>query len=311
MRFVPATIAILLFCINTGALSATGEGTLTSLRSASTVRIIVKQELAYRSPDQYPAVPIQNFELPFGKMASDLFNAAGVRSVGPEATEFDATLTIMAEGMALGITYDLAYTKPWCLIGENLFTGASLRGEITVEVPRMPIYSRSFIARRYPPLCAQLNLGFQSPRNAPFFDVSEWSGSFLPRLMEMIGNIYGASPLITVLEMGNGSMRRAAAQRLGDLGDPAAVEVLVGSLGDRDRLIRRHAIWALGKIGDRRAVIALIKKIRDSDPDVRWFTQWALQKITRQDFGNDQDAWSRWWSEQEAGLTWGPAQNLP
>lgn len=311
MRFVPNIIVVLLLGVNGEALAETDEATLTSLRSVSTVRLIVAQKLTYRSPDQYPAVPIKNFELPFGKIAAEFVNAAGARIVGPKATQFDATLTITAEGLALGATYDPAYTRPWCLIGENLYTGAILRGEITIGVPKMPLYSRSFVARRYPPLCVQLNLGFQSPRNAPFHEIIEWPGSFLSRLTEMIGNIYGASPFLTVLEQGNRLMRRAAVKRLGDLGDPAAVEALVGSLGDRDRLVRRHATWALGKIGDRRAVIALIMKISDGDDDVRWFAQWALRKITRQDFGNDQHAWRQWWSEQEAGLTWGTTQIPP
>ena len=159
-----------------------GETALTGLRSALTVRLIVAQKIAYRSPDQYPAAPIENFELPFGEIAAEFLTAAGARIVGPNATQYDATLTITAEGVALGTTYDLAYTSPWCLIGENLFTGASLRGEITIEVARLPLYSRSFDARRYPPLCVQLNLGFQSPRNAPFDTVIEGWGSFLPKL---------------------------------------------------------------------------------------------------------------------------------
>ncbi len=305
MRFIPTTIAILLLGVNTGVLAATGETALTSLRSASTVRLIVEQKLTYHPPGHYPAVPIQNFELPFGKIAAEFLNAAGVRTVGPNATQFDATLTITAEGQALWTTYDRAYTPPGCLIGEHLYTGASLRGEITIEVPKMPVYSRPFLARRYPPLCMQLNLGFQNPRNAPFYDVIEWSGSFLPRLTEIIGNIYGATPFLTVLETGNVSMRRAAAKRLGELGDPVAGEALVESLGDRDKLVRRHAAWALGKLGDPRAVLALIFKIRDVDFDVRWFAQWALRQITGQDFGNDQQAWRQWWLEQKAGLTWG------
>lgn len=305
MRFVPTVIAILLLGVNTGVLAATGETALTSLRSASTVRLIVAQQLAYRSPDQYLAVPIQDFELPFGKIAAEFLTAAGTRTVGPEATQFDATMTITAVGLALRTTYDLAYTKPWCLIGENLYTGASLLGEITIEVPRLPVYSRSFVARRYPPLCVELNLGFQRPQNAPFHDVIEWPGSFLPRLAEIIGNTYGASPFLTVLEKGNGSMRRAAAKQLGDLGDPVAGEALVDSLGDRDNLVRRHAAWSLGRIGDKRAVLALIIKIRDNNFDVRWFAQWSLKQITRRDFGNDQHAWRQWWFEQEAGLAWG------
>ena len=305
MKFVPTVIAILLLGVNSGVLAATDEAALTSPSSASTVRLIVAQKLTYRSSGQYPAVPIQNFELPFGKIAAEFLDAAGARIVGPKATQFDATLTITAEGQALGATYDRAYTRPWCLIGEDLYTGAILLGEITIEVPGMPVYSRPFVARRYPPLCVQLNLGFQSPRNAPFYDVIEWAGSYLPRLTELIGEIYGATPFLSVLENGNGSMRRAAATRLGELGDPVAGEVLVDSLGDRDKLVRRHAAWALGKIGDPRAVLALISKIRDDDFDVRWFAQWALKKITRQDFGNDQHAWRQWWIEQEVDSIWG------
>ena len=106
-----------------------------------------------------------------------------MRTVGPDAAQFDATLTIRAEGEALETTYDPAYTKPWCLLGKNLYSGASLRGEITIEVPELPVYSRPFVARRYPPLCVGLNLGFQSPRNAPFYEVIEWEGSFLTRLI--------------------------------------------------------------------------------------------------------------------------------
>ena len=89
MRFVPATIAVLLLGVNTGVLAATGETALTSLGSALTVRLIVAQKFAYRSPDQYPAVPIQNFELPFGKIAAEFLNAAGARTVGPNATPKD------------------------------------------------------------------------------------------------------------------------------------------------------------------------------------------------------------------------------
>ncbi len=311
MRTVPTVIVIMLLGGSSGALAAAGKAPLTDLHPASTVRLIVAQTLIYRPPNQYPAVPIQKFELPLGKLATKLLRAAGVRTVGPKAAQFDATLTITAEGQAIKTNYDRAVTHPWCLIGENLYTGASLRGEITFEGPGPAVYGRQFYARRYPPRCVELNLGYQSPRNAPFYDLIARPGSFLPRLTEIIGTVYGATPFLAVLDKGSGQMRRVAAERLGELGDPVAGEALVGSLGDPDELVRRHAAWALGKIGDRRAVPALIFTIGDDDFDVRWFAEWALKRVTGQDFGNDQHAWRRWWFTQKAGLTWGNPQYSP
>jgi hypothetical protein len=302
MKLVATVVAFLILGVNLGALAATGEAALVRLRAATTVRVVVTQQLTYRPAGKYPAIPIENFSLPFDKLAAEFLRAAGVRTVGPDAAQFDATLTIRAEGEALETIYDPAYTKPWCLLGKNLYSGASLRGEITIEVPELPVYRRAFVARRYPPLCVGLNLGFQSPRNAPFYEVIEWEGSFLTRLTEIIRSAYGAPPFLAVLETGNGLMQRAAAKRLGELGDPAAGEALVDSLGDRDKVVRRQAAWALGKIGDPRAVPALIFKIHDNDFDVRWFTQWALREITDRNFGNDQHAWRQWWFEQDTVL---------
>ena len=302
MKLVATVVAFLILGVNLGALAATGEAALVRLRAATTVRVVVTQQLTYRPAGKYPAIPIENFSLPFDKLAAEFLRAAGVRTVGPDAAQFDATLTIRAEGEALETIYDPAYTKPWCLLGKNLYSGASLRGEITIEVPELSVYRRAFVARRYPPLCVGLNLGFQSPRNAPFYEVIEWEGSFLTRLTEIIRSAYGAPPFLAVFETGNGLMRRAAAKRLGDLVDPVAGEALVDSLGDRDKLVRRYAAWSLGKMGDRLAVLALIIRIRDDDFDVRWFAQWALKKITRQDFGNDQQAWRQWWFEQKYSL---------
>jgi len=311
MKIVCTAMAILLLGVSSGAVAASEEAALADLRDAKTFRIVVTQHLTYRPAGQYLALPIENFSLPFDNIAAEFLEAAGVHTVGPDATEFDATLSIRAEGEALQTTYDPAYTKPWCLLGKRLYTGARLAGEITIEAPELPVYNRSFVARRYPPLCVELNLGYQSPRNAPFYDVMEWEGSFLSRLTETVAKIYGPSPFLAVLEMGNGSMRRAAAKRLGELSDPVAGEALVDSLSDRDDGVRRRAVWALGKIGDMRAVPALIVMISDFNFDVRWFSQWALKEITEQDFGNDQVAWRQWWFEQSSSSTWGNVRYPP
>lgn len=306
MRAVNIVAAALFLGLTSGASAATNEEVLTSLRSAATVRLIVTQNYFYRPrpPSQFQPEPIPQFELPIGKLATELLHAAGVRVVGPTAERFDATLTITAEGLARGRMYH-------GIASGYLYVGAELRGEITFEVPGLPAWSRSFRARRSPPLYVELNLGgYQSPRNAPFAQIIEQPGSFLPRLMEIMGDIHGPAPLIAVLEQGNGALRRTAADRLGGLGDSVAGKALVAALEDTDRVVRRQAAWALGKIGDSRAVPALVSKNMDLDLDVRWFARWALQQITHQNFGKDQDSWRRWWSEHGVDSAWGNPEEL-
>ena len=48
--------------------------------------------------------------------------------------------------------------------------------------------------------------------------------------------------------------RWKAAEALGRLGDPDAVEPLIDALWDDDSRVRLKAAWALGQIGDSRAV---------------------------------------------------------
>ena len=50
------------------------------------------------------------------------------------------------------------------------------------------------------------------------------------------------------------NVRRAAAEALGDLGDPQAVPPLIQALGDDWDAVRFAAAWALGKLGDPQAV---------------------------------------------------------
>ena len=65
------------------------------------------------------------------------------------------------------------------------------------------------------------------------------------------------------------SVRRRAAQHLGDLRSRRAVQPLIRLLRDRDVGVRVSAARALGKIGDRAAVPALIELLRDPSRFVR------------------------------------------
>ena len=50
-------------------------------------------------------------------------------------------------------------------------------------------------------------------------------------------------------------MRWNAAEALGRLGDPRAVEPLVDTLWDDDARVRIKVAWALGMLGDPRALV--------------------------------------------------------
>ena len=60
-------------------------------------------------------------------------------------------------------------------------------------------------------------------------------------------------------------MRKAAAEALGQIADPRALEPLIGTLQDRNAFVRRAAAGALGHLGDPRAVDALAAILCDTD----------------------------------------------
>jgi len=74
-------------------------------------------------------------------------------------------------------------------------------------------------------------------------------------------------------------VRRAAAQALGQIGDPQATPALIQALQDKEWVVRGTAAEALGQIGDPQATPALIQALRDEEWEVRRAAAWALKKI--------------------------------
>ena len=87
--------------------------------------------------------------------------------------------------------------------------------------------------------------------------------------------------LVSTLDDRDAEVRKAAAQALGELDDPRAVEALMRALRtDSDAGVRATAAWALGEIEDPRAVPALGDALRgDQDAHVREMAAWALGEI--------------------------------
>jgi len=75
-------------------------------------------------------------------------------------------------------------------------------------------------------------------------------------------------------------VRRMAAWALGEIEDAAGVPALSDALrADRDEEVRRMSAWALGEIESAAAVEALGAALKDSSPEVRKTAVWALGEI--------------------------------
>ena len=75
-------------------------------------------------------------------------------------------------------------------------------------------------------------------------------------------------------------VRRMAAWALGEIEDAAGVPALSDALrSDKDEEVRRMAAWALGEIESSTAVEALGAALKDSSPEVRKTAVWALGEI--------------------------------
>ena len=99
----------------------------------------------------------------------------------------------------------------------------------------------------------------------------------------------GAGPLqddrlahfISMLSDDDEVSRWKAAEALGRLGDPAAVDELISTLWDDDARVRLKAAWALGQIGDQKAYAPLQRLYRMENEDTREVITGALESIRR------------------------------
>ncbi|MBS7281565.1 MAG: HEAT repeat domain-containing protein [Candidatus Freyarchaeota archaeon] len=93
----------------------------------------------------------------------------------------------------------------------------------------------------------------------------------------MIGDPRAVEPLIQTLKDEPG-LRKEVVQALGMIGDPRAVEPLIQTLKDEPGL-RKEVVQALGMIGDPRAVEPLIQTLKDENREVREAAAIALARI--------------------------------
>lgn len=82
-------------------------------------------------------------------------------------------------------------------------------------------------------------------------------------------NPRAVEPLILALDDDNQWVRIVAAEALGQIGDKKAAEHLISSLDDNSVWVRRASVVALGDVGDSGAVPALMERLLRA-PDSQW-----------------------------------------
>ncbi|MDR0901136.1 MAG: HEAT repeat domain-containing protein [Methanobrevibacter sp.] len=98
------------------------------------------------------------------------------------------------------------------------------------------------------------------------------------KVLGFIGDEKAIDPLIATLSNPNKLVRREASTALSKMGI-SAVDPLIAILDDDDWKVRGAAAWALGKIGDKKAIDPLNNLLDDESGFVKTGAKWAIAAI--------------------------------
>jgi HEAT repeat protein len=100
------------------------------------------------------------------------------------------------------------------------------------------------------------------------------------KILGAIGNDKAIDPLIATLKDNNKLVRREASTALTNIGNKS-VDPLINILNDDDWRVRGAAAWSLGGIGDKKAIKPLNNLLQDENGFVKTGAKWALTKINK------------------------------
>lgn len=292
-----------------------------AFRSVKKVRIEVQQSYG----------TTKDVNLPFEELARRFLKHAGVDVV---EDGYDAILKMTAVGKPYGANYYDDQGRHF-----YLYTGAEVSGNIFLVLSRGVVMEKSFKGVKGHPGVGGGRIRFSGslpdkPDSALFFNAF-YNSDFTQVIAKMLGDIYGASLLISALkdeDLDKGSadalvamgrpvtqslltalkdkdsrVREQAASILGRIGDARATQSLISALKDENPNVRSSAAFGLGEMRDVQAVEPLIAALKEKDPTggaVKHQIEWGLVKITKRcsslpghGFGFDAARWQAWWEE--------------
>jgi HEAT repeat protein len=100
-------------------------------------------------------------------------------------------------------------------------------------------------------------------------------------------------------------VRASAAESLGMLGDPIVIPEIRHLLAEDNEAVQIRASEALAHLNDYGGMEKLILILDSPHHLYRKEAYGALQRISNEDFGNNREAWSRWWEQakENTGLS--------
>ena len=293
-----------------------------AFRHTKTIRIIVNQSFdKAKNKDFYSTLK----ELP-----QKLFERAGLKIIEGDENEADVIFRINSDWIAIGGYYTGDFSG-------YFYTGASVSGTISLHAAGIPPIIKSFKWRKDKPekITSQ---GERDPSRAPSLRAFRDS-EYAKILLEMIGDAFGPSilfatlfedrqhrnlaririveigvpivePLIAVLQHETKNVKytynvkHTAIEALGKIKDPRVLEPLIAALKDTTFDMQYIAMRALLNQEDSRTVERLILLLGDQDRTVHAdrvydYVIVVLVSFTGQNFGEDQDAWYKWWEENK------------
>lgn len=172
----------------------------TSVRSGDTVRLIVDD--SYGADSRFVEnevrvgrTEIRRVSLPYKRLAAKLLAYAGARLADDAAKPVDATVTITADGLALGQLYD--YADRLQRKRDLRFIAARLAGRIDYAGAGRDctVGFSARVGRTHGiPIVAGRDHR-EAPQFAPFDEAMRAPGSFVAALVALVGVVYGDAPL--------------------------------------------------------------------------------------------------------------------
>lgn len=252
-----------------------GQDQLAAIRSAKTVRIVVRLNPLRLAPN-----------LPFSGVVARLVGHAGLKVVDSGA---DLTLNVEANVQS---TYHFKYTQPekGKPTKEVTPTGTTMRGVLRFDGANgVSLFSRPFEAFANDESPSSLYQAMNSfslttleslakvygPRtliSALKDDELRWQASSLLKRMGAV------DALIAALKDDDARTRVDAATVFMDLQDPRAVEPLIAALKDVNADVRAAVVAALSYLKDPRVIESLIPVLKDESKKVRLYVASAFER---------------------------------